>query len=186
MTGANVQLCCISKCCCHQLIYFTYHFDTTECNTFCNLAIVKFSPYHHLDLWFYSTWLVCSPDLISSDFHILGSLQKHVQVTYNRHWRETSCHLAKCTWHHSLLCWDKSPGSMLGQVTEYQWWLWWDLMCIICLPLCCVYVEVGVKLSASQCLLLIFSNSFAYVCMYVCVCVYKKLCAFSSLLCVRS
>jgi hypothetical protein len=36
---------CISKYSCHQLAYFIYHFDVTECT----LAIVKFIPYHHLD-----------------------------------------------------------------------------------------------------------------------------------------
>jgi len=40
-------------------------------------------------------------------------------------------------------------------------------MCTICLPSCHVYVEVGVKLVTSQCLLPVFPN---FVCVCVCVC----------------
>jgi len=40
--------CCVSKYCCHQLVYFIYHFVVTECNAFFTLTI-KFIPYHHLD-----------------------------------------------------------------------------------------------------------------------------------------
>ena len=91
----------------------------------------------------------------SSVSDLFRVFKKHLAgMICSKHHCEASCHLLTMDiWHCFLLCWNTKFGAIFGPVVRLSVVTMWRSNTYRLLPMCHVYLEVRIKLSAWRCLL---------------------------------